>query len=306
MRFKDVHDQLWLCDCREGLKRLADKIVDLTVTSCPWDNIFKYGGNHNWSWAVFVEVAKELYRVTKDGGIVCWDIADGIEDGVCSGTTERMVCYFMDLGFSKYEKLVIHNHMRPTSTNRRHGLPPEEVFVFSKGSPATVNRRTKPNRPASVGLKFNNYQRTFDGSPGLSSKSVIKPVGKRGPVWSYHPLCPKCGTEWSGQMRFTTWPQFDEFSSVRPYYNVHAASNTKPHPARMSSALVRDLILAYSKEQELVLDPFTGSGTTPKCAVLTNRSFLGMEIHKEYYQIAERRVTDALALFLKRAEEDGK
>ena len=56
-------------DCLEGMKRIPDGFVDLTVTSPPYDNLRTYNGNiEQWSFAKFQGIAKELYRVTKDGG----------------------------------------------------------------------------------------------------------------------------------------------------------------------------------------------------------------------------------------------
>ena len=58
-------------DCLEGLKLLDDNSIDLTVTSPPYDDLRKYNNNFD-----FENIAKELYRVTKDGGVVVWVVAD--------------------------------------------------------------------------------------------------------------------------------------------------------------------------------------------------------------------------------------
>ena len=59
-------------DCLDGLKQLKDECIDLTVTSPPYDDLRKYNG---YSWD-FESIAKELYRVTKKGGVVVWVVAD--------------------------------------------------------------------------------------------------------------------------------------------------------------------------------------------------------------------------------------
>lgn len=62
------------------------------------------------------------------------------------------------------------------------------------------------------------------------------------------------------------------------------------HPAMFSEALSRDHILSWSNPNDLVLDPFLGSGTTAKMAKETGRRFIGIEIAPEYLEIAQRRI----------------
>jgi len=282
------------------------------VTSPPWDDIFNYDGNNtdnHMTWKLFTTVAQELHRVTVSGGFVCWDYADKVKHNVCSGTLIRMGAYFLDLGFCLYENLVVYSSgagVRPCGAARRHGLPAEQVLVFSKGKPNTkkIYRRQKPNRASGVGKVFQNFQRTAEGSvPTRRSKTTNKAVGIRGPVWCYAPQCPNCG-EWSG-LEYTTNPRFDELSSVREYYyGSHPLPPwTKLHPARMYPALVRDLILAYSEWGDIVLDPFAGTGTTLEQAYLNQRYYLGMEKTELYYQMCRRRVYEAEQEAMRRLAE---
>ena len=63
--------QLIQGDCLELMKDIPDGSVDLTVTSPPYDNLRTYNGNiSQWSFEKFRGIAKELYRVTKQGGVV--------------------------------------------------------------------------------------------------------------------------------------------------------------------------------------------------------------------------------------------
>ncbi len=310
MKRLQLYNEIWHCDCRQGLARLAGNTIDLTVTSPPWDNIFDYGGRKNEShmtWKLFTAVAQEIYRVTKPGGFVCWDYADKVQQNVMSGSLVRMATHFLDIGFCQVENLVIYSgaaNIRPCSSTRRHGLPPEQVLVFSKGKPNTkkVHRRQKPNRAQSVGKSFQTFQRFADGSQDLRPTKKVKAVGHRGPVWAYAPHCPNCG-EWSG-MEHTINPRFDELSSVREYYNVRSCPAwTRKHPARMYPALVRDLILAYSEWGDIVLDPFAGSGTSLEQAYLNQRYYLGMEKAEFYFQMCRRRMYEAQQAMMQRLAE---
>jgi DNA modification methylase len=59
------------------MKDIPDGSIDLTVTSPPYDNLRTYNGNiSQWSFAKFQGIAKELYRVTKQGGVVVWVVGD--------------------------------------------------------------------------------------------------------------------------------------------------------------------------------------------------------------------------------------
>ena len=77
-------------DCLEGMKRIPDNTIDLTVTSPPYDNLRTYNGNiTQWSFEKFQDIAKELYRVTKQGGVVVWIVADATIKGSETGTSFR-------------------------------------------------------------------------------------------------------------------------------------------------------------------------------------------------------------------------
>jgi site-specific DNA-methyltransferase (adenine-specific) len=79
-------------------------------------------------------------------------------------------------------------------------------------------------------------------------------------------------------------------------YTVGLNNSTKDkiafkHPAVFPEKLAEDHILSWTNEEDLVFDPFTGSGTTLKMAMLNNRKFLGFEVSDEYIEIAQERLT---------------
>ena len=65
------------------------------------------------------------------------------------------------------------------------------------------------------------------------------------------------------------------------------------HPATFPEALARDHILSWSNPGDTVLDPFLGSGTTGKMAVLNGREFIGIDISPEYVDLATGRINAA-------------
>ena len=64
------------------------------------------------------------------------------------------------------------------------------------------------------------------------------------------------------------------------------------HPTQKSLSLMEDLIKIHSNANDMVLDPFMGSGTTGVACKNLNRNFIGIELDKEYYEIAKKRIGD--------------
>lgn len=65
------------------------------------------------------------------------------------------------------------------------------------------------------------------------------------------------------------------------------------HPAPFPEQLANDHIISWSNPGDIVFDPFMGSGTTGKMALLNGRNFIGIELDKEYFAIAENRIRQA-------------
>ena len=68
------------------------------------------------------------------------------------------------------------------------------------------------------------------------------------------------------------------------------------HPAMFPESLASDHIISWSNEGDLVYDPFMGSGTTAKMAILNKRNWVGSEISEEYCKIIERRINNCFNL----------
>jgi DNA modification methylase len=254
-------DQIYNCDCVEGMKQLPDASVDLTVTSPPYDNLRTYNG---FAWD-FEAVARELYRVTKPGGVVVWVVADATVDFSETLTSFQQAIFFRDIGFGVETMIWDKGCFTATGALKyRYAQSFEYMFVFTKGGePKTFNPiKDRPNRNA--GMRCHGTIRTPDG--GLKERwkaTVIPETSQRFNVWQTPPVC--SNTERTG------------------------------HPAQFPEQLVRDHIISWSNPGDLVLDPFMGSGTTAKMAAMNDRHYVGFEISAEYCAIANQRVWDAKA-----------
>jgi DNA modification methylase len=257
-------------DCLLTLSKIEDNFIDLTVTSPPYDDLRSYN-NHisgkktefNGYSFDFENIAKELYRTTKDGGIVVWVVGDSTEKGSETGTSFRQALFFKEIGFKIHDTMIyMKNNFSNPSSNRYHQIF-EYMFVLSKGKPKTFNsiKDRKNIYGGQIGSWGKNTSRQVDGSMVERKKKVIEEYGQRYNVWTYK-------TSKNGQE--------DEIAYQ--------------HPAIFPIQLVKDHIISWTNNGDVVFDPFMGSGTTAKASVQTGRKYLGCEISQEYYEICNKRL----------------
>lgn len=246
-------------DCAKVMKQWKDGIIDLTVTSPPYDNLRDYKG---YKFA-FESIAEQLYRVTKPGGVVVWVVGDATIKGSETGTSFRQALYFKDIGFSIHDTMFyLKNNFANPSTVRYHQVI-EYVFILSKGKPKTFNPICdRQNKYAGQTCWGKNTVRQKNGTLIEMPKKIIADYGKRYNIWKY---------------------------------NVGAGFSTKDkvaykHPAIFPEKLAHDHIISWSNEGDIVLDPMCGSGTTLKEAIKLNRQFIGIDISEEYCAIAQERL----------------
>ena len=233
----------------ETMSRMPDNFVDLTVTSPPYDNLRLYEG-YEWD---FERVAQELFRVTKQGGVVVWVVNDATVNGSETLTSFKQAIYFREnCGFNLHDTMIYQSDKQPHNANRYEPAF-EYMFVFSKGAPKTFNglRELKLcNSQAGKKIK----QRNADGT--MKSNIRKETIDKlKNNIWKYQ----------TGGMMIE-------------------------HPAIFPERLAQDHILSWSNEREIIYDPFMGSGTVAKICIACNRNYIGSEISQKYCDIAERRL----------------
>lgn len=242
-----------------GMKNLPDACIDLTVTSPPYDNLREYKG-FTWDEEGLI---RELYRVTKPGGVVVWVVNDATVNGSETCTSFRQALAFREVGFNLHDTMIWE---KPTFTATgslavRYAPVFEYMFIFSKGKPKTFNPiKDKKNKHA--GGNINSTIRQKDGSLKLKSgygKKKIAEYGQRHNIWK---IDTTKGKERVG------------------------------HPAPFPEQLAGDHIVSWSNPGDVVLDPFMGSGTTAVAAIKNSRNYIGFEISEEYCGIARQRVEE--------------
>lgn len=248
-------DKIYNCDCVEGMGMMPDNYIDLTVTSPPYDSLRTYKG---FEWD-FEATAKELYRVTKQGGVVVWIVSDATIKGNETGTSFKQALFFKECGFNLHDTMIWYKPDRYNlGSNYCYKQTFEYMFIFSKGKPKAIN--LIKDVPAKCnGKARKSYRKQPTGKVEEDPRVYIQSEYKR---------------------RNNVW----EISYLRKNHG---------HPAEFPEELVQDHIISWSNEGDVVLDCFMGSGTTAKMAKLNNRNYIGFELSKEYCEIAEQRIEEA-------------
>ena len=241
----------------EGVK------VDLTVTSPPYDNLRSYEDEVLWDFDKFKEVANKLYELTADGGTVIWVVNDQVKKGSETGTSFKQALYFKEIGFNLHDTMIFQKANYIPLTHNRYEQAFEYMFCFTKGKPKTFNPIKIPCKNAG---KLESY--------GIERRSLLdKNQAMRAP---------------EGKTFMAT-----KDTKYHPNIFTYTLGGQKTgHPATFPDKLAEDQIISWSNEGDLVFDPFMGSGTTGKMALLNGRKFIGVELVQDYYDISVKRLEE--------------
>lgn len=251
--------------CMSTMRRMPDNFIDLTVTSPPYDNLRSYENNsgEEWSDIVWKPIIHELFRVTKKGGVVVWIVGDATIKGNETGTSFEQALYFKKAGFRLHDTMIYNRDAMPNPA-KRYSQDFEYMFILTKVNIKTFSPIMIPCKYAGVGTSPTS--RNKEGILSGKGRRIIKDTKKKSNIW---------------------------------HYTAGANKSTKDaiahgHPAIFPEKLARDHITSWSNEGDLVYDPFMGSGTTAKMAILNNRKWIGSESVSEYCKIAESRIAKFL------------
>lgn len=257
-------------DCLITMSKMEPNSVDLVITSPPYDDLRTYNkhlsGNQtqfNGYSFPFEDIARALYRVIKLGGVVVWVVGDATHKGSETATSFRQALFFKEIGFDLFDTMIYQKTGTPFPQKDRYNQIFEYMFVFSKGKPNTFNPIMKKNVTAGA-VRHSRKFRNVDGEmvSGFNGKPINE-FGIENNIWVI-----KNGMNKSSKDKIA----FD-------------------HPAIFPEELVYKHLLTWSKEEDLVYDPFMGSGTTAKMSILLNRKWLGSEIDSTYCEVCNQRIS---------------
>lgn len=264
-RFKQENNiTLFNGDCSKLLKKIPDESVNLIITSPPYcmgkayedphDDIETFKKHHT-------DIFDDIYRILKPGGSICWQVGYHVSNK-CLVPLDFIVYDIFSTKSAEFDiPLVLRNRIIWTfghglnSTNRFSGRH-ETILWFTKGDQEIFNLDEVRVPQKYPGKKF--YKGPNKG------KLSGNPLGKNpSDVWDI------------------------------PNVKANHVEKTD-HPCQFPVVIPQRLIKALTREHDLVVDPFMGSGTSGVASVLERRRFAGAEIHPGYYSIATNRINGAV------------
>ncbi|MBN2501910.1 MAG: site-specific DNA-methyltransferase [Anaerolineales bacterium] len=272
-----IESRIYLGDCKEVLKTLDDNSVDLIFTSPPYADSRKnsYGGIHPNNYVDwFLPISKELLRVLKPTGTFVLNIKERVVKGERHTYVIELILEMRKQGWLWTEEFMWHKkNSYPGKWPNRFRDSWERLLQFNKQR------------------KFAMYQDEVMVPIGDWADSRLKNLSKTDKNRDES----KVGSGFGKNV--SNWVGRDK---VYPTNVLHMATETgnKNHSAVFPESLPEWFIKLFTKENDWVLDPFLGSGTTMKVAQRMNRNSIGIEILGEYYELAKTQLDDKqLVLF---------
>jgi site-specific DNA-methyltransferase (adenine-specific) len=245
-------------NCVDVMRGFPDSSIDMVITSPPYDSLRNYKG----FVFEFEKIVEQLYRVTKDGGVVVWVVNDATVNGSETGTSFKQALFFKEIGFNIHDTMIFRKRNPiPQIYRKRYNNEFEYMFVFSKGTVENHNPLMVDCLHAGLELGSTTYK-NFSKNDQKREKiaNPVKAQKIKGNIWEY-----VVGKNAEDQ-------------------------EAKGHPAPFPCELARDHISSWSKEGDLILDPMCGSGTSCKAAKQLGRKYIGIDISEEYCNIAINRL----------------
>jgi site-specific DNA-methyltransferase (adenine-specific) len=270
--------KLFLGDCREELKKIDANSVDLIFTSPPYADSRKktYGGiNPNKYVEWFLPITSELLRVLKPTGTFVLNIKEKVADGERHTYVIELILGMRKQGWLWTEELIWHKkNCYPGKWPNRFRDAWERLLQFNKAK------------------QFNMYQDAVMVPIGNWSKDRLKKLSLTDKIRDNS----KVGSGFGKNI--SNWV---EREYVYPTNVLHLATecNNKNHSAAFPESLPEWFIRLFTKESDVVLDPFMGSGTTIWVAKNMKRNSIGIEIVPEYFEMIKNRIKSTKNLFEK-------
>lgn len=258
-------------DCLQKLKLLEDNSVDLIVTSPPYADQRKktYGGISTEEYVKwFLPISKELLRVLKPTGTFILNIKEKVQNGERSTYVLELILEMRKQGWLWTEEFIWHKkNSYPGKWPNRFRDAWERLLQFNKNK------------------KFNMYQETVMVPTGDWAKTRLRKLSETDQIRDNS----KVGSGFGKNI--SNWVDRE---MAYPTNVLHLATecNNKNHSAAFPSSLPEWFIKLFTKEGDVVLDPFMGSGTTNIVAQRMGRNSIGIEIQEQYYEMVKTNIKE--------------
>jgi len=264
-----ITSDLYLGDSRKELKKFPDNYVDLIVTSPPYADQRKstYGGIHPDKYVEwFLPISEQLLRVLKPTGTFILNIKEKVVEGERSTYVMELIIAMRKQGWLWTEEFIWHKkNSYPGKWPNRFRDSWERLLQFNKDK------------------HFYMYQEEVMVPMGDWAKTRLKKLSDTDKIRDNS----KVGSGFGKNI--SNWIDRDK---AFPTNVLHLATecNNKNHSAAFPEELPEWFIKLFTKENDVVLDPFMGSGTTLSVANRMKRNSIGVEILPEYYKMVKNQL----------------
>ncbi|MCU0498244.1 MAG: site-specific DNA-methyltransferase [Anaerolineae bacterium] len=275
-------------DSWEVVKHLSSESIQSIITSPPYFGHRNYSGHHyelkNMEFGQeqqlseyvekLVELFTELRRTLKPNGTLWLNLGDTYRNNQLLGIPWRVALSLQDSGWILRSEIIWNKpNAMPSSVKNRPTTSHETIFLFSKTTDYYYNADAirEPHVTFSDKSKMRGGRNHFgkrDGTPERGKNSGNPNLHNGRWDQAFHPL---------GRNKRTVW-------------SISLGKFREAHFAVFPQELVETCLLAGSAENDLILDPFLGSGTTALVAQQHNRQFIGIELVPEYATMAINRL----------------
>jgi len=282
---KEVKAEIRKGDCKEVLKEYPDNYFDLIITSPPYADSRErtYGGIKPGEYVKwFLKRSEQFLRVLKPAGTFILNIKEKVSDGERHTYVIELILEMKRQGWLWTEEFIWHKkNCHPGKWPNRFRDAWERCLQFNK---------TK---------KFNMYQENVMVPTGEWARTRLKHLGKNDIIRFNSRVGSGFGkniANWVGREK------------ASPSNVLHLATETsnKNHSATFPKALPEWFIKLFTKENDWVLDPFLGSGTTCEAAQMLGRNSTGIDIMPDYIKLAKAQIKEVERALLEERAKYGK
>jgi len=253
--FEKERVAIYQMDCLKGMKLLPDGLVNLTITSPPYNIGKEYEElvhlNDYLDWCE--KWISEIYRLTSSNGTFWLNV--GYLEAPGKGLAVPIPYLLWDRTPFYFLQEVVWNYAAGVACKKRFSPRNEKLLWYVKDR--------------------NDYTFNLDA---IRDPDVKYPNQKKNGKLKCNPL---------GKNPSDVW----QITKVTSGKNRSSTERT-PHPAQFPIALVERMLKASSNEGDVVLDPFMGSGSTADCAIRNNRYVIGFELNEKYIGHSEERINN--------------
>ena len=284
------HNQIICGDSRTALQGMADAFIDTIVTSPPYFRQRNYDPRQlgmEKSAAAYVEslveVFRECARLLRDDGTLWLNIGDKYQEGRLLGIPWRVALALVDAGWQLRSDIIWHKpNAMPHSVKTRPTTDHEYIFLFSRSRQYYYDADAirEPH------VTFTNKSKMRGGRNHFGRRGGTPEEGKN---------------EGNSNLHDSRWDQafHPKGRNKRTVWSVPLGKFRGSHFAVFPPSLIEPCILAGSRKGGIVLDPFFGAGTVGLVAARLGRKYIGVELNKDYVDLARTRLGEVQMALIK-------